>query len=303
MQNGNIFRVRAEEDLNEVLDDHTQRLVIVIYSSRAHEPCRAITHKFKLLAEQNPDCFFVYVDVNDFRSSNGKYKKALACQPPKFVYYFNNREVADVEGPYEKSVIETLLHLKKRIEIKKNEIMQKERELAAKKQQEQQEQQERQDQTIKPLEEPQTQEFMLQKIELIRELYTLSAQYGLPLSRKYDLSSPYNDMVTEYKTIIAYLESQPQQPQQSQQPTQPIQESPQNSQQPEAPIPSKSSQSSEQDDTIKKQHQLQQIKELSKLSHMVQMQQLHKLQQLKDLQKFKEQEEKQQKHEDDKNKH
>ncbi len=174
----NIYRVRYCPDLDEILRDHAQKLVVVMFSSKSCGPCINFKPKFIQHAKQNPNCFFVYIDVNDFEDKNGKYIGKVRGTP-KFVYFFNSQEVGDVLGAKEVTFLETLNFFKDKIEERKREIMQ--RDISAK----QQELFERQ---------------MLEKrkIDMLNKLYDLTSK-GVKLTQSYNIDSDLQQMIWEYQ--------------------------------------------------------------------------------------------------------
>ena len=117
----NIFQVLKETDLDEIMNDHTQNLVIVMYSTKTCGPCMRIKPKFVSLSRENTDCFFVYIDLNIFEDTSFKYTRSVRGTP-KFSYYFNNVEIACVMGADESVVVSTLANLKNKINLNKKEL-------------------------------------------------------------------------------------------------------------------------------------------------------------------------------------
>ncbi len=117
----NIFQVLKETDLDEIMNDHNQNLVVVMFSTKTCRPCMRIKPKFVDMAKENGECFFVYIDLNNFENTEYKYTKTVEATP-KFSYYFNNVEIADVMGADESVVSKTLSHLKNKISVGKKQL-------------------------------------------------------------------------------------------------------------------------------------------------------------------------------------
>ena len=121
----NIFRVMNNNDLTEILQDHSQKLVVVMYSSQSCGPCINFKPKFITYAKANPETFFVYIDINNFKDPKHQYL-ANVNATPKFSFCFNLHVIGDVVGADERVFVETLEYLKGRINERRHDIEQQE---------------------------------------------------------------------------------------------------------------------------------------------------------------------------------
>jgi thiol-disulfide isomerase/thioredoxin len=262
----NIFQVTEEQHLDEILQNNAQKLTLIMYSSKTCGPCKLIKPKFVFLSKQNKDCFFAYIDINAFVSTTRKYIMNVECTP-KFSYYFGGKEVASFNGAHEQALIDTLTLLKDKIEAKRKETLQKELLLSK------QTQLEIENNHVMDNVNHNT-DLMPKKIEILKKLRDL-VQNGVILTKAYNLTSNYEEMLAEYELhVSANIPSE----------NNKIQKIPQEM--------SNNVEPDTQNEEYKKQEQIKQIKELTKINQMMQMQQLYKLQQYKQLQKMKEQLEK-----------
>lgn len=110
--NQNLFKVLSEEDMDEILDDNSRRIVVVMYASKTRG--KSMKLDFAKIAEKNKDTFFVYLDVNDYKDKTYKYTKDLE-RLPKFVLYYNHDMAAHVIGEDKDALIKVLLKVKELI--------------------------------------------------------------------------------------------------------------------------------------------------------------------------------------------
>lgn len=328
----NIFQVLKESDLDEIIDDHPRNLILVMFSSKTCAPCMSIKPTFISLANKNPDCFFVYIDVPSFTCDTNKYSNKIEMTPT-FVFYFNNQEVGNVTGAQEESLIATLNYLKMRIEEMKKQAQ----EYNIAQAQAQAQAQAKTIQTSMPPTTPtptqtkttqtsmppatpaqatqtQTQNdtyisqnnvSIEQKLDILKRLYDLS-QHGIQLCKNYGIDSDYREMVLEYNMHLDNIknryEAQQQEEFEKQQLYQSIKQQEEFVKQQDTVTPQTYQESelekqqkeliNQQLQQLKKQEHIKKINELNKLTYMMQTQQIYKLQQLKNMQQMKENSEK-----------
>lgn len=271
----NIFQVVDENHLNEILAEHSENLVIIMYSSKTCGPCKTIKPKFISLSRQYPDTFFIYVDRLNYKIVTNKHFNEYQFTPT-FLFYIGNSQVAYVEGAHEPALVKTLSILQQKIDEKKKEIIEKEKSIESQK--------------ILELEKlkleamgnnkpkgikndsmnNQNIENMTKKMDLLNKLREL-AQTGVKLTQNYNLDSDFEMMLYEYQFHTN--------PKFSQSNTDPKPTS-------EGTIKDDNSQ------ILKNQEKVRQIQELSIISQRMQMQNLQKLQLLKNIQMMREQQEK-----------
>lgn len=117
----NLFRVIKSSDLDEILRDHNDSIVVVMYSSKTCGPCMNIKPRFCAMAKENADCFFVYIDIYNFEDPKRKYLANLKGTP-KFGFYFADTEITEVLGPNDKLLTDTLVAIKNRYETIRKEV-------------------------------------------------------------------------------------------------------------------------------------------------------------------------------------
>lgn len=117
----NLFRVIKSSDLDEILRDHNDNIVIVMYSSKTCGPCMNIKPRFCAMAKEHADCFFVYIDIYNFDDPKRKYLANLKGTP-KFGFYFADTEITEVLGPNDKLLTDTLVAIKNRYETIRKEV-------------------------------------------------------------------------------------------------------------------------------------------------------------------------------------
>jgi thiol-disulfide isomerase/thioredoxin len=179
----NIFRVMNNNDLTEILQDHAQKLVVAMYSSQECGPCINFKPKFVAYAKVNPDIFFVYIDINNFKDPQHQYLSNVNATP-KFIFYFNTHMIGDIVGADEKVFVETIEYLKSRIDERHHEIEQQE--LLHKQQK--------------------MEEENYLKIELLKKLYELT-QRGVKLTQSYNMNSSVDKMMWEYNLHMKNLQA------------------------------------------------------------------------------------------------
>lgn len=326
MTSQNIFQVQKEGDLDEILNKHNDKLTVIMFSSSTCGPCLNFKPLFLSVSRENPDCFFVYLDVLSFEQSDYKYLKNVKSTP-KFSYYFNKHNMADVHGADKKVFLETMFFLKNKIkernyEIQKDTINRQQVQQQQMLRQQQQQLAEQHDHLAhqQQLSQQDPQKLFNDKVEMLKKLYTLTQQ-GVVLSQNYGIDSDLHQMIQEYVRhtqssqvpqvqipIQSQNQTQNQSQNQSQTQTQTQTQNQVESQEThqltsdaltqEVPIqtqtPSEqsnvSNMSNEQLLHLKKQEQLKKIKELNNVSRIMQMQQMFKLQKLQQIQKKKEEE-------------
>lgn len=292
MSNNNIYQVLKESDLDEILSDYAQHIVIVMFSSKTCIPCMKIKPRFITMSNEHPDCFFVYIDIDNFDDKTSKYLGTIQSTP-KFSYFFNKQEIAYVLGVNEEAINGTLIHLKDKIESKRKEYIEIE-------QQKQQHQQYQQQNNFHQY--TNDDQIISMKLDMLKKIYELQ-KAGFKITKKYGLDDSLEDMINEY-------EFHQNQNHKSSQIKEQIQQNPQSNSiidvvdnQVQIQVPSIDY---SQLEMIKKQEQIKKIQELQRLNQIMQMQQLYRLQQqqqqqLKQLHKFKESKEQNKQNENEQN--
>ena len=271
MSTQNIFQVQKENDLDEILSKNSDKLTVVMFSSATCGPCVNFKPIFLSVSRENPDCFFIYLDVSKFQQTEYKYLKNLKGTP-KFSYYYNKYNMADVLGSDKKVFMETMFFLKNKIRERNYEI-QKE---TINKQQEQLVQQQQQ-----TTQNQDPQKIFNDKLEMLQKLHALTQQ-GIVLSQNYGIESDLHEMIQDY---VKQTTPKPV--------SEPTSEISLTNAKPVVELSASTPISNEQLLQQKKQEQLKKIQELYQANKVLQMQQAMKLQKLQMIQKRKEQIERQ----------
>lgn len=121
----NLFQVIDENDLDEILNEHRDNLVVIMFSSKMCTHCKKIKPKFVDLSTNNKDCLFIYIDLDNFKDTSTKYTQNIQ-HIPHFVYYLNNTSLSVISGANEEAISKVLVFLKDKINVKKKEILERE---------------------------------------------------------------------------------------------------------------------------------------------------------------------------------
>ncbi len=274
----NIFQVLKESDIDDILANHMKSLVVIMLSSQDCPPCKIIKPKFISLSKEHSDVFFIYVDRTRYHVGSNKYFVKYVYTPT-FVFYFGDKQIAFLEGAQEESLVRTLVVLKDKINAKRHEMIERDRQLnevvvgnvldtndGAINADE--------NMVLAPIDN--STELVRKKIAILNQLRELT-QNGAILTRGYNLNSEYDDMVLELQLqtnpqFKKFLASQ----QHSIAPT----------------MGHKNDHIAEKDDVLERQEKIRKIQELDLLHQKMQQQSLQKIEQLKKIQQLKERHEK-----------
>ena len=114
----NIYRVINEQDLNEILSENSHRLVCIVFLTKYADSQLNIKKCLIKLAYENPNNFFVYIDLNSFVFTE---KRFTFERLPITYYYLDNEEVANVQGNNVDKIYDTFNQLIKLINQKISE--------------------------------------------------------------------------------------------------------------------------------------------------------------------------------------
>jgi len=114
----NIYRVINEPDLNEILLDNSHRLVCIVFLTKNADPQLNIKKCFIQMASENPNNFFIYIDLNSFTFTE---KRFTFNRLPTTFYYLDNEEIANVQGNNTDKIYDTFNQLIKLINQKISE--------------------------------------------------------------------------------------------------------------------------------------------------------------------------------------
>jgi len=289
MSNQNIYRVTREEVLDKILNDHFQKLITVMFSSKTCGPCIEAKPQFIKLSQKYRDCMFVYVDLSNYEDRTRKFTKTVEGTP-KFCFFFGNKEVGFVMGARTDSVEKGIIDLSNRINNQREKLKQQElyqqQLLQQKHEQEQIQQQllQQKHEQEQLLQQKHEQEQLLQQkheqkplqqrheqlnndenddLEIVERKITVIKRLKEVTGNKYSINMSFRDLVNEFERLTRE--------------------------------PTNEDIQKKQEEYMTKQTHMKQIQELNRLNQMMQMQQLQKLHQLKQFKKMKEDEEKKEK--------
>jgi thiol-disulfide isomerase/thioredoxin len=292
----NIFRVIKSLDLDEILQDHNESIVVVMFSSKTCGPCIAVKPKFCAIATEHKDCFFVYVDMHNFEDSQRKYL-ALINATPKFLFYFGSSIVAEVLGPNEKAITNTLVTIKSRLAANRVEIEKQAEYLKYRQHNTSQIQQAQhvpkntdapviaQRTVPDQMPRPQSDQTVERKLEIMKALYQLS-QMGAPVSKKFTLEDKLEEMVAEYHRLMDMKRTNQATPQ--------IEMS-QHSQESSPNQVDDEQEKQKQLELIKKEQEIKRIQDLEHLRRLATMQNMKKMKEIKAIKQARQQEEEREK--------
>lgn len=289
----NIFQVTNFKHLSEILDENSQKLVVIMYSSTTCPPCKIIKPKFIQLSKQNLDCFFVYLNVDLFKDApDFKFTRDVEYTP-SFKFIFNNQVFTTITGVHEQALVETIVNLKSKIEERRQAFVKKEQEFAKEKLAELNNQN---PQSV-PNPTPSNTEILMKKYDMINQIYVMAQQLGTNPSKVFDPSCGFDELALELQRLNMIFQQKQQSQQQSQQlQSQQSQQQPQPQVQQNPGLQNQFQQLVDQQNQNKspeesKQDQLKQVFDLHRFKRMMDAQHLYKIQQLRAFQKMKEQQE------------
>jgi thiol-disulfide isomerase/thioredoxin len=166
----NLFQVLNYNDLKDIFDDNSDKLVLIMFSMKTCQPCKNIKPKFVELSKKEQSCLFIYIDVENFLDS--QFISGVTSVP-RFSFYYDSEEIASQEGANYDDLVKALNDLKIMIEHKKKEIMSQELNKLNKKNKQQ------------------------EKIVMLKKLHDLTKK-NIKLTNSYTLSSDLDDMIWEY---------------------------------------------------------------------------------------------------------
>lgn len=166
----NLFQVLNYNDLKDIFDDNSDKLILIMFSMKTCGPCKLIKPKFVELSKKEQSCLFIYIDVENF--VDDKFISGVTSVP-RFSFYYDNSEIASQEGANYEDLIKAFYDLKIMIEHKKREIM---------------------NQELNKLNKFNKQQ---EKIIMLKKLHDLTKK-NIKLTNSYTLSSDIDDMLWEY---------------------------------------------------------------------------------------------------------
>lgn len=110
----NLVQILTEEDLDGCLDENSNRITLVLFSTKTCRGCKILVPKYVALAKKYPDCFFIMVDLHNFQNQQNKYT-ANIVNVPTVVYYYDNQQILGIEGPSDVELEENILYVLNKI--------------------------------------------------------------------------------------------------------------------------------------------------------------------------------------------
>lgn len=195
---GNLVQVVNEGDLDKLLleKDEADVIVSIMMTSSKLPQIKQIKGNFVMIANSNPDCFFIYVDTEKYEQVNNTYTQHMV-PPGMFSTYFNRKQVFYITHLNFNEFVNALNYIKMtRDDIKKN--------IASERTQEQEQQPQKEDSTSDNQNQKTTSKDVAPPTpEQVREVQQLHAM-------KHQLDMNY----TQYLQRLEMLKKQKQQQQQ-----------------------------------------------------------------------------------------
>lgn len=174
----NIFQVVNADDLEEILDDNLLKLVVVMFSSKQCLPCKNIKPVFIELSKKNSDCFFVYIDLTNFKDNRLAVTESIEGTP-QFIYYYDKQEIANVVGGDKEVLVNTFNSLNDKIVEKHKEA------------------------ENSSFKQPTAED--MAKMDLLERLCALTRHYDVVLTKPLSMESTYDEVKEEYDFHMAEL--------------------------------------------------------------------------------------------------
>lgn len=110
----NIFQIISEEHMNDIINRYIDTLIVVMYSSsNICEDCPQIKRQFIELSKNNPNNLFIYVCVENYKDSSGKYTNDFNIEHlPTFIFLYNANKIGDVCGSDYSILVDTFNQIK-----------------------------------------------------------------------------------------------------------------------------------------------------------------------------------------------
>ena len=113
----NIHRVLEYKALEHLFNNNPNKLIIIMFSMKTCKPCASIRPLFLDLSKKHLDSVFVYIDITEFKDTVNFLDEIKEGGVPQFHYYYGKDHLACVEGADSQLLVETLLNLKKKINM------------------------------------------------------------------------------------------------------------------------------------------------------------------------------------------
>lgn len=114
MENNNIFRVLNENDLVEILNSYTTKMIVISFISKTSDTNCGIKKALVKLSQENPENIFLYIDVHNYLQTNSILINHIQGVPTTFFYYANE-EIACAKGNHISDIVDTFYLLIKKI--------------------------------------------------------------------------------------------------------------------------------------------------------------------------------------------
>ncbi len=110
----NLYQVVNSSDLEEILTDHCDKLVNIMFASKQCPPCREFKPRFVNISKKYQDDMFIYVDINNFDDIQKRFLKEITRVPVLYIYY-DNKPIVVFEALIEEEVVEVLNEIHNKI--------------------------------------------------------------------------------------------------------------------------------------------------------------------------------------------
>ena len=118
-EKSNIYIVLNENDMDEILIKNTNTMIIILYISKKEDAYINIRRQYIDISRVLQNEIFLFVDVNEFKNTVGKYIKKIEI--PLIEFYFNKAMIAYTSGFNKEMIIKSIFSLKTKL----NELKQR----------------------------------------------------------------------------------------------------------------------------------------------------------------------------------
>ena len=119
MEKSNIYIVLNENDMDDILIKNMDILIIVLYISKKEDNYINIRRQYIEISKVMQNDIFLFVDINEFKNTMGKYIKNIDM--PIVEFYYNKAMIAYTAGFNKEMLIKSVFSLKTKL----NELKQK----------------------------------------------------------------------------------------------------------------------------------------------------------------------------------
>lgn len=119
MEKSNIYVVLNENDVDDILIKNADTLIIILHISKKEDAYINMRRQYIEISRVLQNEIFLFVDVNEFKNTIGKYTKNIDM--PLVEFYFNKAMIAYTAGFNKEMIMKSVFSLKTKL----NELKQK----------------------------------------------------------------------------------------------------------------------------------------------------------------------------------